>query len=184
MKKNDKNKIVISVVGIISLVIVVATATYAWYVWHSSSSQNVNINLTASSTITFYGGTDIEGILEPVYDKEDGIVKTIRISSNATGDEFSLYLKLNTLPSDLEDASFKWAIYKGNQLINNGDFGGTAQGDVVTLLTDEEISTDEYDEYTLYLWLDANEDNDYSMSGQTVDFDLYATGNSGVLDER
>ena len=184
MKKNDKNKIIMSVVGIISLVIVVATATYAWYVWHSSANQNVNFRLTATSTITFYGGTDIERILEPVFDKEDGIVKTIRISSTASGDEFSLYLNLNVLPGELEDASFKWAIYKGNQLINNSDFGGAAQGDVVTLLTDEEISTDEYDEYTLYLWLDAYEDNNYSMSGQTVDFDLYATGNSGVLDER
>ena len=100
MDKSNKSKVIISVVGVISLAVIVILSTYAWFKWRTTNDEIVNINLVGSSTITFYGGPNINAILEPSYDKEDGVSKTIRIKGDVSGSEFSLYLRLNELPEE------------------------------------------------------------------------------------
>ena len=98
-----KKKKIITILSLSVLpLLVVAAGTYAWYIWQTNNTQNISISLTASSTITFNGGTDIVGQLEPVLDKEDGIVKTISITSDASGNSFNLNMKINSLPSELK----------------------------------------------------------------------------------
>lgn len=183
MNNSNKIKIIVFVIGVISLTVILGLVTYAWFKWRTSNEQAVNINLTASSTVTFSGGTDISGTLEPVFDKSEGVIKNIRVISNLSGNTLNLYLQINTLPTELQDVSFKWAIYKNSALVNDSDFSTYAAGDSILLVNNSTINTNSYDEYTLYLWIDANYNNDPSMSGKAVDFDLYATCETGALEE-
>ncbi len=68
MSNSNKSKIIISVIGVISLVIIVGASTYAWFKWRTTQEQTVNVNLTATSVITFVGGSHINGYLDPAFE--------------------------------------------------------------------------------------------------------------------
>ena len=185
MDKSNKKKIIISVISIIALVVVVASATYAWWVWQSDSEDDVTINLTSSSIVTFYGGTDISGTLIPVKKRSDSeVVKNISVSSSSGGDSFTLYLHLTSLPSALKSESFLWELKRGNSVVNSGNFSSYSQGDTINLgggmTSDHDILTN----FSLYFWIDGkNFDNPATMAGQTFYFNLYATGSDASLND-
>ena len=169
--------------GMFITIILTGTATFAWYKWRTTTEQTVNINLTATSVITFVGGQDIVGILDPVYNYSDGISKTVRITSELPGSTFNLYFKINSLPEELQEDYFLWAIYNGNQYIAGGDFSEYNVDDNIPLLINRSISANSYDTYTLYFWLDAGEDLDSTIANKTVSLSLYATGETGSVNE-
>lgn len=179
-----KKKKIITILSLSVLpLLVVSAGTYAWYIWQTNNTQNISISLTASSTITFNGGTDIVGQLEPVLDKEDGIVKTISITSDASGNSFNLNMKINSLPSELKSTSFLWAIYKGNELIDSDNFSTYNNNDNIVLLNNREISSSSTDTYTIYFWINGNVSNNANMMNKTVSLSLYATGETGSVNE-
>ena len=180
---DNKKKIILSLIGVFLLVVIVGTGTYAWFKWRSTAEENVNVNLTASSIITFIGGTDIVGELEPVLNKEDGVMKQIKITSDVPGNSFNLYMKINSLPDELKDSTFLWAIYKGNTYIGGDSFINYNTGDDITLLNNVEISSDSTDIYKIYYWIDGSVVNNSNMMNKTVKLSLYATGNSGTVNE-
>ena len=180
---NNKKKLFILVISIIMSLLVASAGTYAWFKWRTTSEETVNINLTATSVVSFIGGQDITGVLEPVYSYTDGIKKDVKIISELPGSTFSLYLKVNSLPEEVKGDFFEWAIYNGNQYINGGNFENNNEGDNIVLLLNRMISANNYDKYSLYIWMDANKDIDSSVGGKKVDFDLYATGDSGSVNE-
>ncbi len=180
---DNKRKIIITSTGLFLLVVIAITGTYTWFKWRTTLEQTVNVNLTATSVISFAGGTDITGYLDPVYDYNNGTKKDIRITSELPGSTFNLYLKVNTLPEELQEDFFLWAIYKGDTYIDGGNFENVSENDNIVLLLNRSIPVDTFDTYSLYLWLDANEDISPSVGGKRVDFDLYATGESGTVNE-
>ena len=184
MDKSNKKKIIISVTSIIALVIVVASATYAWWVWQSNSANDVTINLTGSSVITFVGGTDISGTLIPVVNKNDSYVsKEFYVNPSSANLSFNLYLKLTSFPSALAHQSFKWELYLQAIPLANGNFASTSQGDVITLGENMDTgSAGTTTNYHLDFWIDGgNFDNPAGMAGQMFYFDLYATGSDSSL---
>ena len=178
MLKNKRYIILLIVV----LILLLGGATYAWYVWNSSSEENINVSLTASSVITFDGGPDISGELEPVLTKEEGIIKEFSITSASFGDRFSLYMDIKSLPNEYKQTYFYWAIYNGNTLIESDDFHSYNTGDTDILLLDNVlISNGSTDTYTIYFWIDASVPNDSNIAGKTVELSIHATGTSGAV---
>ena len=181
---DNKKKIIISLTSLFLLVVVASVGTYAWFKWRTTAEETVNINLTATSVITFVGGTDITGVLEPARSYREGIKKEVRITSELPGSTFNLYLKINSLPEGLKGSFFIWTVYKGNENVGSGNFANASVGDNVVILLNRSIPANTYDTYTLYLWLDASaEINPNNIGNNVVDFDLYATGDSGSVNE-
>ncbi len=180
---NKRKRILLSLIGMFLFVVMFGTGTYAWFKWRSTAEQNVNVNLTASSTITFIGGPDIIGELEPVLNKEEGVLKQIKITSDIPGNRFSLYMKINSLPDELKNSTFLWAIYKGNEYIDGDNFENYNNDDNIVLLSDVQISSDSTDVYNIYYWIDGSVVNNSNMMNKTVKLSLYATGESGVINE-
>ena len=180
---NNKKKIIISLTSIFLLVVIASVGTYAWFKWRTTLEQTVNVNLTASSVITFIGGPDITGYLDPAYNYFDGTKKDVKITSELPGSTFNLYMKINELPDELKESFFLWAIYKGDEYIDGDNFENYNVNDNIPLLLNREITTNKYDEYTLYLWLDATVDYDSTIANKRVELSLYATGESGTVNE-
>ncbi len=180
---NKRKRILLSLSGMFLATVMLGTGTYAWFKWRSTAEQNVNVNLTASSTITFIGGTDIVGELEPVLNKEDGTLKKIEITSDTPGNRFSLYMKINSLPDELKNSTFLWAIYKGDEYIDGDSFENYNNNDNIVLLNDVQISSESKDEYNIYYWIDGSVVNNNNMMNKTVNLSLYATGESGAINE-
>lgn len=178
-----KNKRIITLLLLVLPLIVVSAGTYAWYVWQTNDNQNVSVSLTASSSITFNGGTDLVGELEPVLYKEDGIIKTISITSDTSGNNFNLYMKINSLPDELKSTSLLWAVYNDDEFINGDNFSTYNNNDNIVLLSDREISSNSTDTYTIYFWIDGNVLNNNNMMNETISLSLYATGEISSVNE-
>ena len=80
----DKKKKIILIIGIISVILLVSGITYSWFKWRSSNNATVSITIDNSTglVITFDGGQNITGILEPTLTKEEGIVKNFSANTN------------------------------------------------------------------------------------------------------
>lgn len=180
---NNNKKIIILLSSIFLLVVIAIAGTYAWFKWRSTAEQNVNVNLTASSVITFIGGHDIIGELKPVLSKEKGTIKRIKVTSDMPGNRFNLYMKINELPEELKDSTFLWAIYKGSTYIDGDNFENYNNDDNIILLNNVQIPSDSTDVYNIYYWIDGSVINNNEMMNKTVKLSLYATGESGAINE-
>ena len=181
IKKNKKYILI----GIVILIISIG-GTFAYYGAVSDNSALVNVEV-CTPNISFAGGTTItSGNLKPTIKKEDGIIKDIDVKINKNCDTsvtMNLYMKLDKFPVELKDNSFKYAVYKNTSaLVKEGNLGSSAEGDVITIATDEIVSTTSTT-YTVYLWIDASVDNPGTMAGKSFNFVLWGEGNGAIYKE-
>ena len=155
-------------------------STLAWWTWSTSSNEQTNVVVNVGGiTIDYEDGENItNNNLIPTSTKEKGISKNITVSS--TG---QVYLDLNmevvTLDDGLKDASFKYEIYNGSELVTGGNFANSNAGDNITLLSGVEV-TSSPTTYTLYIWIDGNMSNPNTMYNQNFEFRL----NASATDEK
>ena len=168
----DKKKIIIGL--IIVLFAIILGVSFAWWTWSTSSNEQTNVVVTVGGiTINYKDGENItNNNLIPTSTKEKGISKNITVSS--TG---QVYLDLNmavvTLDDGLKDASFKYEIYNGSDLVTGGNFANSNVGDNIALLSGVEF-TSSPTTYTLYIWIDGNMSNPNTMYNQNFEFRLNA----------
>ena len=173
-----KKHIIIGSILVIGAIMV--GSTLAWWTWSTSSNEQTNVVVTVGGiTINYEDGENItNNNLIPTSTKEKGISKDITVSSTGL-----VYLDLNmavvTLDSGLKDASFKYKIYKGNDLVTGGNFLNSNVGDNIELLNGVEVNSTPIT-YTLYIWIDGNMDNPNTMYNQDFAFRL----NASATDEK
>ena len=174
----DKKKILIGLILVIGAIAL--GSSLAWWTWTTSSNEQTNVVVTVGGiTIDYEDGDNItNNNLIPTSTKEKGISKDITVSS--TG---QVYLDLNmevvTLDDGLKDASFKYEIYNGNELIKGGNFANSNVGDNIILLSGVEVNSTPTT-YTLYIWIDGNMSNPNTMYNQNYEFRL----NANASDEK
>ena len=160
--------------GLLVIGAIALGSSLAWWTWSTSSNEQTNVVVTVGGiTIDYEDGEDItNNNLIPTSTKEKGISKNITVSS--TG---QVYLDLNmavvTLDNGLKDASFKYEIYNGSDLVTGGNFVNSNVGDNIALLSGVEV-TSSPTTYTLYIWIDGNMSNPNTMYNQNFEFRLNA----------
>ena len=168
----DKKKIIIGLILVMGAIAL--GSSLAWWTWSTSSNEQTNVVVTVGGiTINYEDGENItNNNLIPTSTKEKGISKNITVSS--TG---QVYLDLNmavvTLDDGLKDASFKYEIYNGSDLVTGGNFTNSNAGDNIVLLSGVEV-TSSPTTYTLYIWIDGNMSNPNTMYNQNFEFRLNA----------
>ena len=174
----DKKKIIIGLILVMGAIAL--GSTLAWWTWSTSSNEQTNVVVTVGGiTINYEDGENItNNNLIPTSTKEKGISKNITVSS--TG---QVYLDLNmaivTLEDGLKDASFKYEIYNGSELVTGGNFANSNAGDNIALLSGVEV-TSSPTTYTLYIWIDGNMSNPNTMYNQNFEFRLNAEATDEV----
>ena len=170
--------------GIVLLVLSI-TGSLAYYVW-SSSTTSIAGNLCLPE-IYFTGGATINGKLKPVSSKEEGLIKEIEVNLHKTCNNdtavMNLYLSLDLLPTALQENTFVYELYNGNnERISSGNFSDKKQGDTITLASNE-IVTSNVSIYTLYIYIDGNRDNPITMSNNNFRFNIYGEGTGAIYKE-
>ena len=174
------------ILGIIVLVLSVGSS-FAYYIWKSTSNAVVSLNV-CTPTITFAGGSTINGVdMIPVLTKEEGTIKDIEVKKNSTCNRdvtMNLYLELTTFPIELSDSSFVYELYKNSETmaIASGNFSNKKEGDTITLLSNQILNTSK-DTYTLYIYIDGNVDNPGTMAGKNFLFKLWGSGEGAIYKE-
>ncbi len=160
--------------SLLILFAIVIGSTLAWWTWSTSNNEQTNIVVTVGgASISYEDGENINNNnLIPTSTKEKGISKDITISSTGT-----VYLDLNmnivSLDDNLKEESFKYEIYKGNDLVRSGNFADKNVGDNISLLNGLKINSTPVT-YTLYIWIDGNMSNPNTMYNQNFEFILNA----------
>ena len=172
------------ILGIILLVLSI-TGSLAYYVW-SSSTTSIAGNLCLPE-IYFTGGATINGKLKPVSSKEEGLIKEIEVNLHKTCNNdtavMNLYLSLDLLPTALQENTFVYELYNGNnERISSGNFSDKREGDTITLASNE-IVTSNVSIYTLYIYIDGNRDNPITMTNQNFRFNIYGEGTGAIYKE-
>ena len=110
--------------GITLLVVAVVGSTLAYYVWNTSSEEETKIVTSiGSATVYFDGGSAIaDAKLRPVESKEYGMIKNIKVSANKIGLKFNMYLDITSIDEKLKNESFRYAFYKSDTLVKEGNF--------------------------------------------------------------
>ena len=161
------------------------TGSLAYYIW-SSTTTSISGNLCLPE-IYFTGGATINGKLKPVSSKEEGLIKEIEVNLHKTCNNdtavMNLYLSLDLLPTALQENTFVYELYNGNnERISSGNFSDKKQGDTITLASNE-IVTSDVSIYTLYIYIDGNRDNPITMSNNNFRFNIYGEGTGAIYKE-
>ena len=161
------------------------TGSLAYYIW-SSSTTSISGNLCLPE-IYFTGGATINGKLKPVSSKEEGLIKEIEVNLHKTCNNdtavMNLYLSLDLLPTALQENTFVYELYNGNnERISSGNFSDKREGDIITL-AENEIVTSNVSIYTLYIYIDGNRDNPITMTNQNFRFNIYGEGTGAIYKE-
>ena len=161
------------------------TGSLAYYIW-SSSTTSISGNLCLPE-IYFTGGATINSKLKPVSSKEEGLIKEVEVNLHKTCNNdtavMNLYLSLDLLPTALQENTFVYELYNGNnERISSGNFSDKKQGDTITLASNE-IVTSNVSIYTLYIYIDGNRDNPITMSNNSFRFNIYGEGTGAIYKE-
>ena len=161
------------------------TGSLAYYIW-SSTTTSISGNLCLPE-IYFTGGATINGKLKPVSSKEEGLIKEVEVNLHKTCNNdtavMNLYLSLDLLPTALQENTFVYELYNGNnERISSGNFSDKKQGDTITL-AENEIVTSNVSIYTLYIYIDGNRDNPITMTNQNFRFNIYGEGTGAIYKE-
>ena len=161
------------------------TGSLAYYIW-SSTTTSISGNLCLPE-IYFTGGATINSKLKPVSSKEEGLIKEVEVNLHKTCNNdtavMNLYLSLDLLPTALQENTFVYELYNGNnERISSGNFSDKREGDTITL-AENEIVTSNVSIYTLYIYIDGNRDNPITMTNQNFRFNIYGEGTGAIYKE-
>ena len=173
--KNKFNKFIQSKSLLITLIIlliilVIATGTYAWLTWKSTNNTSLTMTIGKMADVTFTSGNDISiNTLAPVFNYTDGEKTTFSINNkDTTGATIDYTVKLNitSIADELKSSDLKYVLLKDNTIVKEGDFSTVATGS--NTIYSGNISTNGTTNFTLYLYIDGNSENNLNMMNKSL----------------
>lgn len=172
----EKNKIAFSII-FTSVLIILAGMTYSWYGWKSSENTPISFTM-AGVSVVYTTGNSINGILIPTlsHNEKGNISKSVTVKLSYGAAVLDLFLDVDTLPTELQDSTFLWELYKNDNTtpIRSGNFLFSTAGTTIQLLSNQAVTTSQ-DTYTLYFWIDGRLENPVTIGGKSFSFTLRAT---------
>ena len=167
---------------ILLLLTISVGVTYAIFKW-TSSNTDVTFNVEGCY-ITYDAGSNISGAsFGPALTKDDTtnvISKKITMTPECAGVTANLTLKVDSIDDGLKEQSFIYELYDGTSKIANGNFADATTGKIYNLLNTKTLTKDTTQKYTLYIYIDGNQDNPTTMGGQSFSFTLGASGENAL----
>ncbi|MBR7041975.1 MAG: hypothetical protein IKI04_00580 [Bacilli bacterium] len=179
----SKKQVLIIIILLIGLVII--GSTYAFWTWTSNTSKNVIINTSddlKNYVIYNEGESKFSGSFEVSNSYNDGIYSTISLykASEVANVDLNaiIHMNINEIGTNMATSSaLKWVVTSGTSsnsgsILSQGNFINVNNGDVLTLVPNIEVTTTETF-YTVWIWLDENENPSDSLTGETLDVNVW-----------
>ena len=163
---------------VIVLIAAVAATTASWFIWKQDEKNRIGVSFETNGAdtecITYSTSQNNNQLLIPVSNKEKGYITSVDIVQNCNVNLYADFkLKLDKLPQELKNKSFKYIFTENSKIIEEDNFEGKKQGEILTIATNQKIENISKN-YKLYLWIDGNENNDNSMQNKHYEFSLEA----------
>ncbi len=189
----DKNKRIITVLMILTIVFTIMGGTLAYWSWRTTDAQKTNITFTITSDFSCSadgGGNITSGSINLVptvvnstttanYIKRE-IKVTPTINTIGKTVYMDLWLDIKTLGTGLSNTDyFKYSFTTGSSspddgVVYSGNFRGLVKNNRVKLLLDKEYTSTTTETYYLWIWVDVAETNSDTMNQS---FSLSINGN-------
>lgn len=163
---------------VLVLIAAVVATTYSWFFWKTNEDDRIGLNFETnganSECITYSVSQTGSKTLIPVTTKEKGYITSIDIAQTCDIDLYvDFKLKLDKLPVELKDETFKYTLIEGTRVVSEDSFEEKRQGETLTIATHELINNNPKN-YKLYLWIDGNSENNNNMQEKHYEFNLEA----------
>ena len=174
----------------------ITAGSYAFWSWTSGTNKSVSFNIAkALRNYIVYdeGDSQFSGEFKVGNTYTSGIHSTISISKTAEAANIDLmaiiHMDINQIGENMKNSpALKWQVTLGNSsnpgtTLAKGNFVGTKNGDTLDLVNNIEVTTTPT-EYTIWIWLDANENPSDALTGETLDTNVWTEINQleGVED--
>ena len=189
----DKNKRIITVLMILTIVFTIMGGTLAYWSWRTTDEEKTNVTFTLESdfSCSVSGGGNInpgEKVLIPtlVSDEyaDNYIKRTVTVSPTINTEGKTIYMDLwldiKTLGTGLSNTDyFRYSFTTGSSspddgVVYSGNFRGLVKNNRVKLLLDKEYTSTTTETYYLWIWVDVAETNSDTMNQS---FSLSINGN-------
>lgn len=129
--------------------------------------------------INYAKGTDIpSGTLNPssTYEGGNSVSVTLYKKDNTYDIYGNIYLDITTIGDNLKNSdALKYTVVDNNKnVISSGSLKGTTSSSSLLIAENITLTTIETT-YSIYLWFDENNVNDYSVSGETIKASIRCT---------
>ena len=189
----DKNKRIITVLMILTIVFTIMGGTFAYWSWRTTEAQKTNItfSITSDFSCAADGGgnitsSDVNLVPTVVNDKTTAnyIKREVKVTPtiNTTGKTvyMDLWLDIKKLDSGLSNSvNFKYSFTTSSTsntegVVSSGNFNSKVKDDKINLLSSKSYNANTTDTYYLWIWLDAEETDSATMNQS---FELSLNGN-------
>ena len=187
---NNKNKKIILVIAILTMILTIIGGSLAYFSWISSEAQKTNIVFTVEKNFSCAadgGGsiTNNDALIAPTLVNDNTTANYIKraikvtptINEAGTTIYMDLWLDINKLDSGLSNSTnFKYAFTTSSTsnttgVLASGTFNGKIAGDKVSLFNSKGFNSSNPDTYYLWIWLDSAETSSSTMN-QTFNLSL------------
>ncbi|MBR7042414.1 MAG: hypothetical protein IKI04_02820, partial [Bacilli bacterium] len=189
-----KRLLIIATILLIGLVII--GSTYAFWTWTSNTTKNVIFN-TAEELKKYIvydeGESKFSGNFEVSSSFNQGMHSTISLYKTGEAANVDLiatiHMNINSIGTNMANSTaLKWVVTSGTSnnpgsIITQGNFINVSTGDVLTLVPNVNVTTTETF-YNVWIWLDESENPSSSLTGETLDVNVWTefNQNEGVED--
>ena len=179
----DKNKRIITVLMILTIVFTITGGTLAYWAWRTTDAQKTNITFTITSDFSCSadgGGNITSGSVKLVptvvsnTTTANYIKREVKVNPTLnTVDKtihMDLWLDIITLSSGLSNSvNFRYAFTTSSTsntegVVSSGNFYGKVANDKVILLRSKDYTSTTTETYYLWIWLDAAETDSATMN--------------------
>ena len=181
---NTKKHIVI-VITILLIGLMITAGSYAFWTWSSNTSKNVIFN-TADDLKDYIiyneGNSTFSGSFTTSNTYTEGMHSTISMYKTSEAANVNMvatiHMNINSIGTNIAtNPALKWVVTSGTSnnpgdILAQGNFMGASNGNVLTLVPSINVTTTETF-YTVWIWLDASEAPSNSLSGETLDTNVW-----------
>lgn len=176
-------------VSIFMVLLLISGGTYAYWEWQSNTNKSVVFNTShgiEDYVIYDEGNSYFVGNFEPSANYCGGMSNTISFSkkSEIASEKLiaTINMNVNSIESNTRNSNaVYWVITSGNSssctgnlsdALHYGTFNGKANGAVIPLETDVEITTSTKT-FTVWVWINEKGSNLSLLSGETIDVNVW-----------
>ena len=182
LKELSKKKWFIVLVIVLSIALVGGLGTYAMFYWRSTENTEVTLKIGDIADVFFPDGQELNtNSLAPVFNYTDGETLTFSIENkDTTGANISYTVNFNiaNIDDELKNTSLRYKIVSGNTVVGQGDFKNASSNSTMKLAKGRLPSG--ITNYTLYLYIDSNVENDPNMMNRNISGVVEVTATESV----
>jgi len=169
-KELTKKRGFIIVLIVLAIVLVGSLGTYAMFYWRSTNNTEITLKIGEVADVVFPDGQELNtNNLAPVFNYTDGETLSFSIKNKDTTGatiKYTVNFNITNIDEQLRSTQLKYKLLQGNTVVGQGNFSNATSNSTMKLAKGKLSSGTS--NYTLYIYIDSNVENDPNMMNKNL----------------